>query len=438
MAEPVPSREFDWARLSRRPDVEAPNLFASDAADRLILDTAAPLLVGLTPRDVVVVGDAYGALALAATALTTSTTEACESAGARIRVHQDTIVAERALAENAQRFVLSDAYRSCGLDGDLAAGARVILLRLPKSLDALDEIAGILASAAHPEVVIVAGGMQKHMTVAMNDVLGHYFERVDVGHGRQKARVLTVRGARTAARTAPVPARTLARIGQELPVDGADPSESERGGGGSSLEPAWPRREFHGDIAPGLWVCAHGGAFAGTRIDIGTRFLLSHLDEIDETGPARDPLIVVDLACGTGVLAATFALRHPHSQVIATDQSAAAAASARATADANGVADRVQVRREDAGEGIPTGSADVVLLNPPFHNGAALDLRIGRMLVAAAARMLAPGGELWTVYNSHLDYRPSLRRFVGPTRQIDRNAKFTITASVRGGVSSPA
>ena len=390
--------EFEWERLSRRPDIEADNLFAADAADRLILDTAADAVAGCAPRDVVIIGDAYGALTLATGAvLRAGTNDARGGTGSvradgTIRVHQDPLVAERALEANAAELGRPGSYRSMPLVPELVAGARVVLLRLPKSLDALDEIAALVAGHGHPEAVVFAGGMQKHMTVAQNDVLGRFFERVDVGRARQKARVLTVRGPRADA----------------------------------AVEGAWPQRQFHADVAPGLWVCAHGGAFAGTRIDIGTRFLLSHLDE------ARpDAATAVDLACGTGAIASLLALRRPGIRVIATDQSAVAAASARATAEANGVADRIEVRREDSGEGVPAGFADLVLLNPPFHNGAALDLRVGRMLVAAAARLLAPGGELWTVYNSHLDYRPTLNRTVGPTRQVDRNTKFTVTVSVR-------
>lgn len=385
--------EFEWGRLRRWPDAEADNLSASDAAERLILDTAASALLAVTPSDVAVVGDSYGGLTLAAAELMGSADATAERDGsAGIRVHQDPIIAERALAANAHRLGLDTGYRSCPLDADWVRGARVVLLRLPKSLDALDEIAGTIATHADPQVTVFAGGMQKHMAVAMNGVLGRHFDRVDVGLGRQKARVITARG-------------------------------PHRGAGAS---PVWPQRQRHPDVAPGVWVCAHGGAFAGTRIDIGTRFLLSHLDE---AAPAAGS--IVDLACGTGVLAAALALRRPDVRVIASDQSAAAAISARATAEANGVSDRVEVRREDAGEGIQDAWADLVVLNPPFHNGAALDLRIGRMLVAAAARILRPGGELWTVYNSHLDYRATLSRVVGPTRQVDRNRKFTITASTR-------
>ena len=56
---------------------------------------------------------------------------------------------------------------------------------------------------------------------------------------------------------------------------------------------------------------------------------------------------------------------------------------------------------------------------------------IAPRMFADAARVLRPGGELWTVWNSALLYRPVLERLVGPTRQIARNSKFTVTASTK-------
>ncbi|MCR8670476.1 class I SAM-dependent methyltransferase, partial [Agrococcus sp. HG114] len=105
-------------------------------------------------------------------------------------------------------------------------------------------------------------------------------------------------------------------------------------------------------------------------------------------------------------------------------------ASARATAAANGVAERVEVRQADGLEGVPDASAGLILLNPPFHIGAAVHTGIAERLIADAGRALAPGGELWCVWNSHLGYRPALDR-VGSTRQVSRNPKFTVTATRR-------
>ena len=372
---------LDFGALRRHPDVEGRGLEASDAADRLILDESAALLGGLAPGELVVLDDAYGALSLGAAA-----------AGARgIRVHQDLITGERALARNAERVGLAEAVRHLPLGPELLVGARLVLLRLPRSLDRLDELVGLVARHAAPDVVIVAGGRIKHMSLAMNEVLGAWYERVDVSHARQKSRVLTARGARI----------------QRTP--GA---------------PGWPRGERHDEL--GVTVVAHGGVFAGAGVDIGTRFLLEQLDAAMTDAPTA-----VDLACGTGVVAAWLARTRPLLRVTATDRSAAAAASARLTAEANDVADRVRVTQADGLEQLTDRSERLVVLNPPFHSDAALHTGIAAHLFADAARVLEPGGELWCVWNSHLRYRPVLERMVGETRQVARNTKFTVTASRR-------
>ncbi|WP_295791481.1 class I SAM-dependent methyltransferase [uncultured Microbacterium sp.] len=359
--------------LRRRPDLEGADLVAVDAADRLILAESADARDGLGPGELVVVGDAYGALTLGSA-----------DAGARgIRVHQDELLGERALAANAAETGLDGTFASHALDEELLRGARVVLLRLPRSLRALDDIAGLIALHVHPDVVVFAGGRLKHMSVSMNEVLRRRFDRLDVSHARQKSRVLIARG----------------------PHDGADPQPDEA-------------------EVDGLRVRAFGGAFAGASIDIGTRLLLAHL-------PAPRGAEAIDLACGTGVVAATLALRHPELRVTACDQSAVAVASARATAAANGVSDRVRVVRDDVLSSFPDATATFVALNPPFHTGAAVTDHLAPRMFADVARVLAPGGQLWTVWNSALQYRPALERLVGPTRQVARDRKFTVTVSTR-------
>ncbi|MDN5547618.1 MAG: class I SAM-dependent methyltransferase, partial [Rhodococcus sp. (in: high G+C Gram-positive bacteria)] len=117
--------------------------------------------------------------------------------------------------------------------------------------------------------------------------------------------------------------------------------------------------------------------------------------------------------------------------VIATDQSSAAVASALATATANGVGDRVSGLRDDAVSSLPSASADLVLLNPPFHVGAAVHTGGALKMFEAAGRVLRPGGELWTVHNAHLGYREPLKAAVGPSEAMAKNAKFIVMKSVK-------
>jgi 16S rRNA (guanine1207-N2)-methyltransferase len=376
------SNAFSFEDLRRFPDVEADNLVAVDATDRLVLAEAGAAVKAAAAGRVVVVGDRYGAMTLGAIAL---------HGAADVRVHQDPITGEQALAHNATRVGLTNDFRQLPLTQELFAGATVLLGQLPKSLDALRETAQLAAASADTDVLVFLGGRVKHMTHAMSDVLGESFTEVRASLARQKSRVLMASG--------PLP-----------PV--------EPGG------TAYPLRLHHRDLD--LWVCAHGATFAGAKIDIGTRFLLEFLDQMHPT--AR---VAVDLGCGTGVIAAALARARPSLSVIATDQSAGAVASAAATMDANELADRVRVLRDDAMSTLPDASVDLVACNPPFHLGTSVHAGAALRLFGSAARVLAPGGELWTVFNSHLAYGRALSRMVGPTHAVGRNAKFTVACSRR-------
>ncbi|WP_285245289.1 class I SAM-dependent methyltransferase [Pseudarthrobacter sp. fls2-241-R2A-127] len=370
--------------LRRRPDVEAPNLQAWDATDRLLLETAVQL--GRSGSTVAVIGDRYGALTLGASAVL---------APASLRVHQDLVTGERALRLNADECHA----RLPGIGGDgagfvqlplgpeLLAGADTVLLQLPKTLAELEEIAGAVARHAAPGVLLLAGGRVKHMSLGMNTVLDRFFTSVQPQLARQKSRLVLAAGPKP-----PAP-------------------------------PRFPAVEHLDELD--LDVAAHGAVFAGAKLDIGTRFLLTFLPAMK---PARH---AVDLGCGTGILAAMYARRFPGAAVTATDQSAAAVQSALATARANGLAERITVLQDDALSTFPDGAADAVLLNPPFHVGAGVHEGAGLKMIEAAGRVLAPGGELWTVFNRHLAYLPALERHVGPTVVEGMNPKFTITRSVR-------
>ncbi|MBF6330811.1 class I SAM-dependent methyltransferase [Nocardia transvalensis] len=368
------------SRLRRYPDVEAVNLYAVDAADRLILDVAAEALAKAGSGHVAVIDDGYGALTLGAVAAHDLRD---------IRVHQDLLTGELALANNARAVGLADRYAAHALGRRLLEDVKVVLLRLPRALSGLAEIADAIARYADPDVEVFAGARDKYLTPAMNEVLAESFSSVRASRGRQKSRIL---------------------LAQEPKPLG---------------DPPYPVRRQIDELD--LEVVAHGAAFSGSKLDIGTRFLLGHLRRMKPD--ARD---AIDLGCGTGILAVALAKARPHVSVVGTDQSAAAVASARATADANGVADRVQVLRDDAMASVADHSADLVVCNPPFHVGAAVHTGSAIKMFAETGRVLRPGGELWTVYNSHLNYRGVMERLVGRTDVVGRNRKFTVTRSVRG------
>jgi 16S rRNA (guanine1207-N2)-methyltransferase len=402
--------EFDFSRLRRFPDVEAPELQAWDATDELLVQAA--LAAEVPGEQIAVIGDGYGAITLALT----------DAGLPGIRVHQDLVTGRQALGRNAAALgltvgapeqeratrrvderhadadaqapddgTLAGAVAAHELDRDLLAGARLVLLQLPRSLAELEEIADAVARWAAPDVTLIAGGRVKHMTLTQNEVLARFFGHVQPQRAVRKSRLIVA--------SAPLPVPET---------------------------PPFPISETH----DGLTLAAYGGAFAGAKLDIGTRALLDAMATLSI--PVVNPH-VIDLGCGTGALAAAFAQQHPDAVIIATDRSASAVRSARATMAANALDGRVHVTLDDAGSELPDASADLILLNPPFHLGASVHEGAGQRLIRAAARLLKPGGEVWTVFNSHLDHRRVLSREVGATEQVARTPKFTVTRSIRRG-----
>ncbi|WP_246858356.1 class I SAM-dependent methyltransferase [Citricoccus sp. SGAir0253] len=423
---------FGFEALSRWPYPEAPELLAHDAADVLLLDTlhawwgaghpggsvhgiddasddGGPGGGAADPgHAVVVLEDRHGALTLPLLA-----------AGHPVRVGQDALAQERSLEANLGRWRAADpdaaaragALHRGPIDADLVAGARTVLLVLPRSLDALEQWTRLVAEHAAEDVVLLAGGRDKHMTPRQNAVLERHFASVVPGRGRSKSRVLTARGP-LRGRPDPFP-RTAVR---ELPGVGA------------------------------VTLAAYGATFGGAALDPGTALLLGPLAAALAAGGPKGavgaPARAVDVGCGNGTIAVHLALLAARAgatgapgregvAVVATDQSADACRSTALTARLNGVAELVEVRRDDALASFPDASEDLLVLNPPFHAGGTVDPRVALRLVEACARVLRPGGELWCVWNSHLRYRRDLERLVGPTRQVERDRTFTVTVSTR-------
>lgn len=175
----------------------------------------------------------------------------------------------------------------------------------------------------------------------------------------------------------------------------------------------------------GRTVVNHAGVFCADRLDVGTRFLLRHLP--DTKGLRR----VVDLGCGNGVVGTAVALADPEAEVLFVDESYQAVASAEATYQVNDVSGQAEFRVGDGLAGVPSGSVDLVLNNPPFHSHQATTDATAWRMFTDAERALRSGGELWVIGNRHLGYHVKLRRLFGNSRLVASDPKFVLLRAVK-------
>ena len=136
---------------------------------------------------------------------------------------------------------------------------------------------------------------------------------------------------------------------------------------------------------------------------------------------------VVDVGCGSGVIALRMAVADPDLDLVLRDDSFHAVASAAATLANAGVA--ADIAAGDGLDGIEDGSVDLVISNPPFHDDHAVGDDVAWSIFTGARRVLRSGGELRIVGNRHLDYHVKLKRIFGNVVTIASNPKFVVLSA---------
>ncbi|MEW2808943.1 methyltransferase [Streptomyces massasporeus] len=366
--------------LTRFPEDPRDRLRAWDASDEYLLRHLAEERVPLDGT-VVVVGDRWGALV---TAL---------AAHRPVQITDSHLTQEATRANLARAGVEPGAVRLLTTQDPPPERIDVLLVRVPKSLALLEDQLLRLAPAVHAGTVVVGTGMVKEIHTSTLTLFERILGPTHTSLAEKKARLIFC---------APDPAL-------ELP--------------GNPWPYVYTLPDGIGPAAGGT-VVNHAGVFCADRLDIGTRFFLHHLPE----GRGRR---VVDLGCGNGVVGTSVALADPDAEVLFVDESFQAVASAEATYKANGVPGHAEFRVGDGLAGVPSGSVDLVLNNPPFHSHQATTDATAWRMFTGARRALRPGGELWVIGNRHLGYHVKLRKLFGNSRLVASDPKFVVLKAVK-------
>lgn len=366
--------------LTRFPEDPRDRLRAWDASDEYLLRHLAQERVPLDGT-VVVLGDRWGALVTV------------------LAAHRPVQITDSHLAQEATRANLARAGSEPGAVRLLTTQdppperIDVLLVRVPKSLALLEDQLLRLAPAVHAGTVVVGAGMVKEIHTSTLRLFERILGPTRTSLAEKKARLIFC-----------TPDPALERPANPWPYVYALP-------------------DGIGPAARGTAV-NYAGVFCADRLDIGTRFLLRHLPE---SRGGR----VVDLGCGNGVVGTSMALADPDAEVLFVDESFQAVASAEATYKANGVPGHAEFRVGDGLAGVPSGSVDLVLNNPPFHSHQAMTDATAWRMFTGARRTLRPGGELWVVGNRHLGYHVKLRKLFGNCRLVASDPKFVVLKAVK-------
>ncbi len=166
------------------------------------------------------------------------------------------------------------------------------------------------------------------------------------------------------------------------------------------------------------------GVFSWDHLDDGTALLLDHL----AVEPGQD---VLDIGCGYGIIGLVAA--RAGALVTMVDDNLLAVRCAQASVKANRLADRCTVLPGDVTSSVRDRQFDLVLTNPPFHQGIDVTTGIARRIIREACEVLRPGGRLCLVANRFLPYDRVMRAMFGAVATIAETRRFRVLEAVRPG-----
>jgi 16S rRNA (guanine1207-N2)-methyltransferase len=162
------------------------------------------------------------------------------------------------------------------------------------------------------------------------------------------------------------------------------------------------------------------GVFAWDRLDDGTAALIETMEvQPDET--------VLDLGCGAGLLALQAARRG--GRVTGVDADLRAVESAQRTLAANHVDAEVLI--SDCARAVSERRFDVVLCNPPFHQGVGVEYDVARQMVRDAAAVLRPGARLYLVSNAFIRYERDMASRFARVEEVFNNRRYRVLLATR-------
>lgn len=179
----------------------------------------------------------------------------------------------------------------------------------------------------------------------------------------------------------------------------------------------------------GLNLVSKPGLFGWNKIDTGSALLIAQLDSVFANRPA--PQTGLDLGCGYGYLtvaAARHAVAAGITNWILTDNNAAALQIAAENLRINQI--NGEVIAADAGAGIHA-KADLLLCNPPFHQGFSVDGDLTDKFLANASRLLSPNGVAVFVVNQFIPLERKAAPLFRQVKILIDNGSFKVISLSR-------
>lgn len=320
-----------------------------------------------TESKILIVNDSFGALALGLEDRITTS-------------YSDSYVSTKAINLNTSKTtkLISD-LRRIGGEYDL------ILIKLPKNLSFLEDILIELTSSIAKGTPFIFSGMIKHMAAGHFDLIAKYIGDTTTSLAKKKARLIFAKFEKE-------------KVQNPYPL--------------SLNVPEWKTP-----------LSNESNLFSREKLDIGTRFFLENI-------PTGSFDTILDLGCANGIVGLMAKKKNPSATIFFADESYMAIKSAKQNYKSS-FEDSAQYFWTNCYEDKDLPEVELVLCNPPFHQGTTVGDFIAWQMFNDSKKKLREGGKIIVIGNGHLRYDQKLTKIFGNCKTLKQNKKFVILESVR-------
>jgi 23S rRNA (guanine1835-N2)-methyltransferase len=316
----------------------------------------------LSGKRILIVNDHFGALS-------------CGLEGFDCATYTDSYVSMMGIRNNSHHRI-----QPIHLLSELAGLYDFVVIQIPKNMSFFEDILCHLTQHLHAQSKLICGSMVKHLAPASFDLLNKYIGTTSTSLAQKKARLV------------------FADF-EKKPTQSPYPISV-------NIE------SFENPFIN------NSNLFSRDKLDIGTRFFLEHI-------PRGDFQSILDLGCANGIIGIKAKMLNPDAKIFFSDDSAMALESAKTNYQKN-FKDEAYYFWTNCYEDQPENSLDLVLCNPPFHQGNTIGDFIAWQMFQDAYNSLKVGGTIRVIGNSHLGYQLKLKKLFGNSKIVATNSKFMI------------
>ena len=295
-------------------------------------------------------------------------------------------------------------------------GMDAAALRIPKGREALVMSLHAVLGCLLPGAPVLVYGANDEGIRSAGRSLGPWLEGLRTLETRRHCRVWNGRAPQASTRT-----RARGAVVGEPPLPPRlDPTHAEA----ARLDPPrfdpsdWEQRLELAVPGATLQLVSYPGLFAHGRLDTGTGLLLEALEALPRL---RRGARVLDYGCGSGVVGMALARRQPELSLHGVDRDALAILAARSNLP------KAQLHLGDGWAAVPRDARfDLVVSNPPLHDGSDRDLSALDALVEGAARRLGRRGALVLVTRRPLPLEKRLGACFGRVGRLRETPSYTV------------